>query len=231
MVARNTMRRRILDSLADEGVDVELGNRQLDLCIRRSLQLWNKHQPIRKWLNVGQVGPTVTEIYTPTTPGIAGVVDVEFADIDPFSRPYIMPSTYEMRWGIRGPRLFFELHVGERRMERFTGEAPQWYWEPDEGKLYLYVPVRTVKVMALVLLKRELADIREDYMEDFEKACVAHAKFLLARILGKFPIPSAQGELTTDAAELRAEAKEELAEVRARLEKSLRSVPPPRMVG
>jgi len=227
-----TWRRRILDGLADEGVDVELGERQLDYALRRALALWTKHQPQRQWVNLGEVGPVRTYIVSFDDPQLAGVVDVVFDDIDPQTRPYVMPNTYELRWGIRGPRIYFQLHVAERRQERFTGEAPAWYWEPEEQKLYIYAPTRPVKAMALLLGKMTLENLRVDHEDDFEKAAIAHAKFLLARILGKFgSIPGAQGEITTDAAELRSEAKEELREVRERLERSMRSVPPPRFVG
>lgn len=228
------MRRYILDSLGDEGVDVELSERQLDTCIRKALQLWTKYNPIRRWVNLGEIGPALTTTYTPTEDevGIAGVVDVRFMDIDPQTRPYITPSTYELRWGMRGPRLFFELHVAERRMERFTGEAPDWYWEENEGVLYLYNPIRPVKVMALFLKKVTLDDIKEYQRDEFEIACVAEAKYLLARILGKFgSIPGADGEIQTDADRLRDEAREDREAVRRRLERSLRSVPPPRWVG
>jgi len=232
MVDRADMRRRILDDLADEGVDVELSDRQIDMAIRRALQLYTKHNPLSQWFNLGIIGPTKTAVISFPNVGLAGIVDVVFDDIDPQTRPYVMPSTYEMRWGIRGPRLFFELHVAERRMERFAGESPDWYWEPTQQLLYIYTPTRAVKVMGLILKQVTLEDIKPQQEEDFEKLCVGHAKFLLARILGKYgSIPGAQGEITTDADTLRAESKEEIAEIRERLERSLKSVPPPRLIG
>lgn len=232
MVTRADMRRRILDDLADEGVDVELSDRQTDNCIRRALELYTKHNPVRQWFNLGIVGPTKTAIISFPNTGMAGIVDVVFDDIDPQTRPYVMPSTYEMRWGIRGPRLFFELHVAERRMERFAGESPDWYWEPTLKVLYVYTPTRAVKVMGLILKDMTLEDIKSYQEDDFEKLCVGHAKFLLARILGKYgSIPGAQGDITTDAEHLRAESKEEINEIRERMERSLKAVPPPRYIG
>lgn len=241
MADRAEWRRRILDSLADEGVDVELSERQLDAALRKALQLYAKYQPNFKWYNLGQVGPTDTQIFDSGTGsqipdvGQAGVVDVVFQDIPPLTRalsPLAYPVSATFLVNMEGPRRYAELRVSQREKEMFTGQDPDWYWEKEEEKLYIYSPARPVQVMALVLITKTLEDIKDYNEADFEKAAVAHAKYLLARILGKFgSIPGPQGEITTDAESLRTEAREELEAVEGTLARSLRSVPPPRFIG
>ncbi len=241
MTDRATWRRRILDSLADEGVDVELGERQLDNSLRKALQLYSKYQPNFKWFNLGAVGPTNTQTFSSGTGtsipevGQAGVVDVVFQDIPPLTRalsPLAYPVSSTLLVNMEGPRRYAELRVSQREKEMFTGQNPDWYWEPEEQKLYIYSPARPIQVMALVLITKKLEDIKEYHEADFEKAAVAHAKYLLARILGKFgSIPGPQGDITTDADALRSEAREDLESVESTLARSLRSVPPPRFIG
>jgi len=241
---RAEWRDMILSDLGGEGVDVELSEKQLDHALNRALALWSKHRPLLCWFPFN-VPATETMYIDFTCPQqsddrlhpetwVRNVLDVVWADQDRRvlgARSGFL-SGYYLRWGYQGPRLFFELHTAERTYERLTGSRPGWYWEAATRRLYLSAPSRDVRAMVLTSRPRLLGEIAPDHEEDFLKAAVARAKRVLARVLSaRGPIPGAAGEIVTDAAELRGEAREEWNEVREALERSLASVPPPRYIG
>jgi hypothetical protein len=231
-------RAHILDDLGNDGLDIELTERQLDTALRRSIQLFNRYKPHVRWLNLGEVtgvGTTYFEL-TETDVGEIGVLDVEFADRTPYGP--IVPlvgSTLTLRWGRRGPRIFFQRTVDQRRMERFTGTQPSWWWDSEENILYVTAPDRQVKVMALFTLSRHPwgEDIRFDEEHQFEDLAVAYAKILVADILQQAgdTIPGPQGEIGSNADQWRTEGNETIERIRTELANSVRGVPPPHWVG
>lgn len=238
-------RAAILQDLGGEGVDVELSNDQLDFCIKRALALWAKHRPLKCWFpfNIPAAetiriaffadGERTDNRAHPET-WVRGVRDVIFADQDRRvlgARSGFL-SGYYLRWGYQGPRLFYELHTAERTYERLTGSRPGWYWDAGTRNLFISSPSRDTRILVLATRPRLIQEIPPDHEEDFLKAAVARAKRIAARVLGsRGPIPGPAGEIVTDAAELRREAKEEWDEVKEGLEASLAGTPPPRYIG
>lgn len=241
---RAEWRYAILEDLGGEGVDVELNERQLDHALKRALALWTKHRPLLCWfpfnvpatesMYIDFTCPLQSDAHRHPDTWVRTVLDVEWQDMDrrTLGARSGFLSGYYLRWGYEGPRLFYELHTAERTYERLTGSRPGWYWDAGARRLYLSAPSRDVRVMVLCSRPRLLEEIPPDHEEDFLKAAVAMSKRVLARVLGaRGPIPGAAGEITTDAGELRQEAKTEWDEVVEKMERSLASVPPPRYIG
>lgn len=246
---REEFRYQILEELGGEGVDVELAEKNLDHALKRALQMWNKHRPLLAWFPFEvpaqdtvvvtffrHGGPTADERGNPYG-FVKRVLDVEWSDQD---RRVVGGSTglvgsggsYFMRWGYQGPRLFFELSVGERTYERLTGSRPDWRWDPGTRTLYLMSPSRNTRAMVLTSRPRLLEEISHDHESDFITLACGYAKTVLARILGsRGPIPGAAGPIETDSADLRQEGKDQIAEVREMLQGAQSSVPPPRYIG
>lgn len=249
MPTREEWRQRILDKLGDDGVDVELTERQLDAALQRALELWAEFKPYVKWFPfIIPAAETVvidffaepeqTDQHRHPVTSVRNVLDVRFQDADRRDRLGIgggragFMEGYHLRWGTQGPRLFFQLHTAERRYERLTGSRPDWWWEPEERKLYVSSSGRDTRIMVLASRPRLLGEIMHYDERKFLKASTAAAKEMLARVLGKMgDIPGPAGPISTDAPELRAEGKEEWREVSDQLATALTSVPPPTWVG
>jgi len=243
---REEYRRQILEELGGEGVDVELSEQNLDHALKRALQLWNKHRPLLAWfpfdVPTSQTLPiTFFKRGCPQADAqgnpygfVQRVLDVEFSDRDRRALGAgsgVLSSTY-LRWGYQGPRLFFELHVAERNYERLTGTRPDWRWDAGSRVLYLMSPARNTRAMVLTSRRRQLDEIPPDHEHDFVTVAVGYAKRTAARILGsRGAIPGPAGAIDTDASELRSEGKEEINEIREKLEAAQSSVPPPRYIG
>jgi hypothetical protein len=242
---RDQWRKRILGNLADEGVDVELTESQLDHCLERALDLWNKHSPVVKWYPFEIMASQTVAIHQFNDPEfsdrdkypdtwINNVLDVQFQDNE---RRILGPRAgflegYYLRWGYQGPRLFFALHTAERLYERLTGCVPDWIWNPDERILYISAPSRNVRVMVLASRPRILGEIAIGREVDFLFAATARAKTILARVLGSLgDIPGPAGVIKTDADDLRREGIAEWEEVEKKLAMSLSSYPTPRWIG
>lgn len=236
-------RRRIIEELGGNGVDVELSVDQIDRALRATLELWNRHRPAREWFpfDIPAAETVVISFFAdkehtePANPHyIRNVVRVEFSDRD---RRILGPRAgflegYYLRWGFEGPRLFYELHTAMRTYERFTGSRPDWFWNPGDRKLYISSPSRDTRIMALATREMKLEEVPYDQVSLFTQAAVAKAKYYLARTLGsKGPIRTGGGEIQTDAAELRQESKDEWEKVEAELKVSQMSYPPPGFVG
>lgn len=245
MPSRSEWRRRILQVLGDEGVDVELTNAQLDAAVNRALELWAKYRPMKKWFPF-QIPPGETYVISffdepeqsdsrrfPVS-SIRNVVDVTFQDPHESygsTRLSYLDNTY-MQWGLQGPRLWFQFEVAEHTYNRLSGARPDWHWDPDERKLYVYNPSRTKNAMVLATRPRLPEEITAGREGDFLKAATAASKTMLARVLGSMgEIPGPAGPITTDASELRSEAKEEWREVEEELKLAMSSWPPPRWIG
>lgn len=236
MTDKQEWQQRILDDLGADAVDVELTPRQLDVALRRAIQTWNRFRPELRWLTLGDFGPTGTIIFTLTESEIGeiGVLDVEFADQDyPVVLPAALASTQTIMWGRSGPRIFFQYLVTERTMERFTGTQPDWYWEPDSRELYLYIPSRPVRVMALFSRPRTVESIRNDEEHQFEDLALAHAKIIAANILQQAgPVPGPHGsEISSNAETWRQEGQDKITALEEELKASVMSYAPPKWVG
>lgn len=246
---RAEWRQVILDDLGGEGVDPDLTCRQLDAALLRALEMWNKYRPIKTWypfevpsvLSGAEAGFEINFFGSEALVDnrrypcgfVRNVLDVRFVDRD---RRILGPHTgsregYFLRWGFQGPRLYFQLQVGERTYERLTGTRPDWRWDPESRVLSLSVPSRDVLVMVYTSRDRHLHEIRYDRISDFRRLAVASAKRILSRVLSRGPIPGPQGEIFLDWRELRDEAKEEQREIEEMLQISLSSVPPAGYIG
>lgn len=249
MPNRDTWRKRILQKLGDEGVDVELTESQLDAAIQRTLELWAEYKPFTKWFPfvIPAAETVVLDFFAepeqadgqqhPIT-SVRNILNVRFQDADRRDRLGLggqragFLEGYYLRWGSQGPRLFFQLHTAERRYERLTGSRPDWWWEPEERKLYISSTGRETRIMVLASRAKLLEEIPYYDERKFLTAATAKAKEILARVLGSMgDIPGPAGPIQTDASELRTEAKDEWKEIHDALATSLASVPPPTWVG
>ena len=242
----NEWRRRIYDELGGVGVDPELHVTQLDAAINRALELWNRYRPVKQafpFLVPSANTVTITFFATPErncewqipTTLIRNVIDVEFMDSDQGqlgSRVSYLDGYY-LKWGMQGPRLYFELQVAQRTYERLTGSRPGWHWDSMARTLYLSTISSSMKVMVTATRDRFLHEIGYDQVEMFLKAATARAKYYLARTLGALgdSIPGAGSPITVDAGTIRDEGKAEWKEVEEQLQRALTSVPPPRFIG
>jgi hypothetical protein len=249
MPNRETWRERILSNLGDEGVDVELTENQLDAALQRTLELWAEFKPYVKWFpfiipNAATViidffaEPEQTDANKYPVASVRNVLNVRFQDDSRRDRLGLggarsgFAEGYQLRWGSQGPRLFYQLHTAERTYERLTGSRPDWWWEPEERKLYISSESRDTRIMVLASRPKLLEEIPHYDERKFLQAATARAKTVLARVLGSMgDIPGPAGSITTDAAELRQEGKDEWKEIHDALATSLSSVPPPTWVG
>lgn len=243
--SREEWRRVVRDELGGEGVDIELTDSLIDASFDRALELFNRYRPMKMWFPFDlQLGETLIINFFAEAPQaspdgnpwgfVRNVLDVIFSDRN---RRILGPRAgflegYYLRWGYGGPRLFYELHVAERLYERLTGSRPDWRWDPASRKLYVSSPSRDTRIMVLATREKKLEEIEYDQMSEFLKAAVASAKTKLARILGaRGPIPGAAGAIETDAAQLRAEGREDWKDVESTLKTAISSVPPPEYIG
>jgi len=236
MTTHAEWREHLRQDLGGGGVDVELIRENYDTALRRAVQLWNRHRPHLKWLNLGVLsgGTSYLEL-TESEVGSIGILDIRYTDSG--SGPLAPTSSVwelQVRWGRRGARMFFKRWTDLRRMERFTGTQPDWWWDPTAETLYLYNPSRPVKAMALFTIPRVPygEDIRYDEESMFEQLALGYAKILAADILeqaGEVPGPS--GSIGSNAAIWRERGQDDIDKVTEKLENSLRSVPPPIWVG
>lgn len=240
---RSEWHRRILEELGGDGVDPELSVNQLDASLTRALELWNRYRPCKQWFPFDvPAAATVTINFfadpartLPASPNyIRRVIRVDFSDRD---RRILGPRAgflegYYLRWGFEGPRLFFALHIAQRRYERFTGSRPDWFWNPANRTLYLSSPGRDTRAMVLATREMKLEEIPYDQVSLFLKAATARAKYYLARTTGsKGPIAGPGITIDTDASDLRTESKDEWKEVEEDLKASMMSVPSPGWIG
>lgn len=237
MTDRAEWRRRILEDLGGEGVDPDLTEAQLDAAIQRGLECWNKYRPCTRWypFDLPAAETTRTDFFAqPEQAFVRGVLEVQFTDRN---RRILGPRAgflegYYLRWGYQGPRLFAQLHAGERTYERLTGSRPDWRWDPESRVLFFSNPSRDLRAMVLVAWERRPEDIPYHHETDFRRLIVASAKRTLARVLGaRGPYPGAAGNIETDALLLREEADREWKETEDRIATALISVAPPGYIG
>lgn len=244
-VTREEWRNRIRADLGGEGVDIELTETQCDDALARALELFNRHRPQLAWFpfEVNAAETTVISFFNEVEQKdehlspygyVRNVLNVQFQDRSrrvPGARGGFLQGYY-LRWGYEGPRVFYEIHTGMRLYEKLTGSRPDWYWDKNSRKLYIYNPTRDVNCMVLCSRERKLEEITYDMESLFLQAATARAKSILARILGsRGPFPGPAGNIVTDAKELRKEGKEEWEAVVKKLEVSLASYPPPQYIG
>ena len=229
-------REHLRGDLGGDSVDVELINANYDTALRRAIQMWNRYRPHVEWLNLGTISGGVSYLeLTESQVGVAGVLDVRFADSDqgPLA-PGPGAWQVQVQWGRRGARLFFKRWTDLRRMERFTGTQPDWWWDRNIETLLLYNPSRPVKAMALFAGQRAKGgtDIRYDEEALFEELALGYAKVLAADILDQLgEVPGQQGAIGSNADAWRERGEEAIAEVTKTLQNSLKAVPPPIWVG
>jgi hypothetical protein len=229
-------RKHLKEDLGGDGVDVELTKDNLDTALRRAIQIWNRWRPILHWLDLGEIaGGTSYMTLQQDEAGISGVLDVHFTDSDqgPLA-PMPNVQTLQLRWGRRGARIFFQRLIDMRRMERFSGTAPDWWWDSAERILYIYCPSRPVKAMALFCADRAKngEDIRYDEEALFEELALGFTKVLAADILEQAgAVPGPQGEIGSNAQTWRERGEAMIEKVVEELKTSHRSFPPPKWIG
>ncbi len=245
MTTRAEWRQRILDNLGADVLDVELGERQLDVALRKALQAYEKHQPKTYWLYAEVVSAqnSISIDFTiDENKAFRNIIDVRWAKADRTiaSSPQFSPlnnhggnvvSLYGS-CAVRYPRLSMSVNFSNIRRETMMGLQPDWWWDKEDRLLYLWNPGMNRHATILAVCNMTLEDIRVDQELDFENLAVAHAKYILARVLKSLgDVPGAGGPIESDGSDLRQEAKEEEEKVMADLRRSQASVPPPRYIG
>lgn len=240
-LTRATMRERILNNLGSDSLDVELSELQLDVAIRQALQVYEKYQPIMDWFFIelpsSTQGVSVEFFDSPEKKkqAIRNIVDVRFMNIQNTPSPSTSISRYmnvHIQANMRFPRLFLQYQWSDARHEMMLGAQPDWFWDTEEGKLWLWNPGMPRKAMMLGVKNMDITDIKLRQETDFEKLATAKAKYILARVQSSLGnVPGAGGPIESDGAQLRTEAKEEENEVLAMLKRSLKSVPAIRYFG
>lgn len=235
------IRKRILQNLGSDSLDVELTELQLDVAIRQALQTYEKFQPIMDWFFVDLPSSTqsvsVDFFDSPDKKKkmIRNVVDVRFASLNNIPSPSTSISRYmnvHIQANMRFPRLFLQYEWSDARHERFLNAQPDWFWDTEQGKLWLWNPGMPRKAMILGVKAMDVTDIKIRQETDFEKLATAKAKYILARVQSSLGnVPGAGGPIESDGAQLRTEAKEEENEVLAMLKRSLKSVPACKYIG
>lgn len=245
MATRSEWHKRILLDLGGSGTDPDLTPEDLNNCLERALELWNKHRPFACWFpfEVPASETVAIVLFSETVKNdpqgnpygfVARILNVTFSETDrgAMSARFGGMDGFYLRWGMQGPRLYFEMQVGQRNYERLTGSRPDWRWDAASRVLYLSSPSRPMRAMVLASRPRYLEEISYDHESDFRTLAVAAAKKVLAQVLTRRgPMYGPGGNITTDATELRQEGKEEWAEIKENLETSLASVPPPVYIG
>jgi len=245
MTDRAEWRSRILANLGADILDVELGETQLDVALRKALQAYEKHQPIAEWLHAVVASATqslVIDFTVDDKKAFRNVMKVEWYDRNRAfaTNPQLLPFVQNTGGTVqlygscatRFPRLYMEVNYSNYRQEMMVGLQPDWWWDKEDRLLYLWNPGMNRNASILVVKTMTLEDIRMDQEMDFEKLATAHAKYILARVMKSLgDIPGAGGPIESDGNELRQEAKEEEEKVMADLRRSQRSVPPPMYIG
>lgn len=215
---------------------MELTERDLDYAIHRGLQLWDKHKPFRARLAF-DTQAAVTTIIDLSEQEQAGVIITRVGRVQFKSKRTLLGQQAaplpvgELYWDARGPRIYFQLRISEVIHEHFTGTGPDWYWEPEERKLYIYSPRQPFAVLAEVTRRRHISEISPGDEHEFEQYIVAVAQLQLAKAKGQLgAIPHPSGEVNPNSQFLGDDAKEKMREVEERLSKRPNSVPVPRWI-
>jgi len=118
---------------------------------------------------------------------------------------------------------FYEMY------QRIRGTEPDYRYSREENKIYIDAWSGPYDVFYVYATELVFSDLLTGYMRkwetDYLKAAMGYAKQTLGRVRGKFSatIPAPGGALTTDAEDLKAEAKEDLLDVEDKLKRRMRA--------
>jgi len=223
-------RDRIYLSLGGAQWNVELDEPSIDHAIWRTLTLFNKYRPVWRWRPLGLlVGEQNFDLSEEVELGV-NVKDVKFMkdSESTFSPGHRHFFPFHGIYGVRSPRRIYSQLVAADRYDHFLGSGPMWKWDSPSRTLFINTKSYDgVRATALLLVPLKVEEIPFHLEVDFLDGAVGYTKKVLARILGKFgAIPAAQGNISTDAGELRSEGNAAVKELEEKLDRNLRHLPP-----
>lgn len=232
------LRQKTRDHLGAEAIDVELTDEQIDNCIRRALQLYNKYIPLVRHRSVDISGQEnfVVDFSTEEWSHVRKVITVNFKDRTDL-RPDLhgsiaVESDYAYGRGVRPGRFVKEYTQGVQRQRYFTGTQSDWYWDEDNRKLLISCPSQRSFANIQYTQTRDLTHITPDKEYDFERLVIAYCKQIIARVIGRFgEIPGPNGAIPNDSDALKSEASETIEEITNSLKGNMTSSPPPGYIG
>jgi len=223
-------RSRIFLELGGTQWNVELDEKSIDHAIWRTLALFNKYRPNWRWRPLGLLtGEQSFDLSEEVEVGVQ-VKDVKFMkDSESLFSPghrHFFP--FHGIYGMRSPRRIYKHLAASDRYDFFLGSGPIVKWDKETRTLFINTKSYDgVKGTALLLVPLKVEEIPFHLESDFLDGAVGYTKGILARILGKFgDIPAAQGNIPTDASELRTEGKDAVTALERKLDRNLRHKPP-----
>jgi len=222
-------------SLGGSGVEVELTDGDIKVCVRKALRPYNRYLPFqgRHAITVAQATKRIR--LDNVIPNLLGVVDVEWitrrtepAGVDPFD-PYVTsltgPTYGDETFGDVAQRLSYSEDAS-----RIVSSEPEWHaqWEQVdvggstyENHYFVYVSVESDNVEAAVTFNARYTEEEDaqgllavpagdvDWIIEY---AIAYAKTILSRIRGKFAgITNPEGSADlVDYAELAQEGREDM---------------------
>lgn len=189
---------------------MEVLDEQLDTLINVSLEEYGRQRPIKKIQDLSLV--VGQQAYVLTNYGL-GVIEVGEQDILKLS---VDVSTYDIfRYNqfevMRSdPGDYYAGKMWREEVKRAVGSDLDWWYVHDTHTLFVNVSTTTTQIQKIFYLYVDMPTLTTIPQHDdmyIKKYTLALTKQVLGRIRGKFggAIPGAEGSITLDASELKAE--------------------------
>lgn len=202
--------------------------------INRSLRMLKRHiQEHRYKVQENVTNKTFIDITTGDAsddPAPLGVIDVKFLDDSEGDTDFESFDVFAHS-NIRGRRYSFVLleKVDMENRQRVMGTEPDWHYDADNQRLFIYAPSDTADVGYIVAYPIEnLSQIPVTYEQLFMDCVEGHIRISLADIRGKYGgrVPGPTGDITLDADIQRTVGNEILQRIREDLAGIQDPVPP-----
>lgn len=230
---------KTLHSLGVSHLNVELDPVDIAHSIDDALNLYNKYLPGKSWVSLG-VSSTVQR-YVLVQRNLIDIMDVQLMKVRTLIEGYDILPDINLRVGEISQWL-----IGRKDAGRFLSYNATWetQWEvnanSNERELVLYCDIPESDQYLCTYLYAWYREVSDDlayglpsvpendvgWVEDF---VLASTKYKLGRILDKFKGVASPAQLGLDGQDLRSEAAEEMAELKASL--LSRKPQPPPLVG
>lgn len=204
------------------GVNVELDNTAIDQAVTDSLALFNNYlcNPEPRVVKNRQ-----GSVVIPLIAGDNGVLAVKTFYPDDL-RAYYNMSVFELMYRMVFPNFpvsdWYLLKSFYKMYQRVRGVDPDWWY--DEGARVLYVdcnggPFDIFYLVSTDLTLETIDTVKSTYIQDFKNYVLANCKLVLAKVRGNFggTIPVPGGSLSTDSAQLEAEAEKDMEKIEMKL--------------
>ena len=222
------------------GVNVELGDEQLEQALENAKDWWNAHLGLYRETTIQLVAGQQDYDISGITPRVDDVVNV-WMPSSAFSIDYNLmypgfldiqgiPYYEGARWGTGYPQttLVQSLQTIEQTSRILTADSSWEYYcdltqEPAVSKIRI-MPVRNQGGKAVVLYQVDPRDLKLEHYKQRDlwlvrEWALAEAKYTLGRIRGKYTggLPAAGGDRTLDGEALIAESREDMERLRLQI--------------